>query len=245
MTSLVNFSDYSLYYSKSLSSPNHLTIQCMYCHYLTYHYYWLQYYQSHPFRPKQLYSTNLKTSSSGSINGFGNGSRMIQGCGEAKFYAQLPNPISSCRVCVTCQTPHQCSYQSLTFTKRIATPYSVTGGVLLSRTRRVANLSKMLLQKESNLHWHKGHWLTLPYWYTLLVEGVLILGNPIPYHCGVASELLKAGWGYWRSWDEEWGQHYWDPSSGPTHKDGSLERRYSTHYSSSPSFYYPPNVSPT
>lgn len=33
--------------------------------------------------------TNLKTSSSVSINGFGNGSRMIQGCREAQFYAQL------------------------------------------------------------------------------------------------------------------------------------------------------------
>ena len=41
--------------------------------------------------------TSPKSSTSGSINGFGDGSRPIEGCGEAQLLVQLPTSGHSCR----------------------------------------------------------------------------------------------------------------------------------------------------
>src|ERR1700683_1530431 len=52
-------------------------------------------------------------------------------------------PILSYRVRASCHTPHQRSYLSRISTKRTCTPYSVMGGVLLSRNWMMANSSIM------------------------------------------------------------------------------------------------------
>ena len=58
-------------------------------------------------------------------------------------YQPVASLFSSYRVHAMCQTPHPRSSQSLALTKRIVTPYSVMGGVLLSRIKIVANSSTM------------------------------------------------------------------------------------------------------
>src|SRR5882762_3154009 len=58
-------------------------------------------------------------------------------------YQPVASLFSSYRVHATCQTPHPHSSQSLALMKQIVTPYSVMGGVLLSKIKTVANSSTM------------------------------------------------------------------------------------------------------
>src|ERR1700677_4671933 len=108
MTSTVNLSDYSLCDGNSLSSPNNPKAQA----------YSARTAASSPTiiidsgTTSHIHSnrrdfTSLNSSSSGSINGFGEGSRSIEGRGEAQLLAQLPTGgCSNLKLQSTCFMPH-------------------------------------------------------------------------------------------------------------------------------------------
>ena len=107
-TSMVNFSDYSLCDGNSLTSPNNPKARA----------YSARTAASSPTiiidsgTTSHIHSnrrdfTSLNSSSSGSINGFGEGSRSIEGCGEAQLLAQLPTGgCSNLKLQSTCFMPH-------------------------------------------------------------------------------------------------------------------------------------------
>src|SRR6202050_1464308 len=107
-TSTVNFSDYSLCDGNSLTSPNNPKARA----------YSACTAASSPTiiidsgTTSHIHSncrdfTSLNSSSSGSINGFGEGSRSIEGCGEAQLLAQLPTRgCSNLKLQSTCFVPH-------------------------------------------------------------------------------------------------------------------------------------------
>src|SRR6202453_3535792 len=107
-TSTINFSDYSLCDGNSLTPPNNPKAQAYSAHTAT-------------FSPtiiidsgttSHIHSnrrdfTSLNPSSSGSINGFGEGSRSIEGCGKAQLVAQLPTGgCSNLKLQSTCFVQH-------------------------------------------------------------------------------------------------------------------------------------------
>jgi hypothetical protein len=108
MTSAVNFSDYSLSDGKSFTSPNNPEARAYSAHTAA----------NSPAiiidsgTASHIHSDHanfksLKSSSSSSINGFGDGSRTIQGRGEAQLYAQLPTGGQSLlKLQSTCYVPN-------------------------------------------------------------------------------------------------------------------------------------------
>src|ERR1700677_273164 len=108
MTSTVNFSDYSLCDGNSLTSPNNPKARAYSARTAT----------SSPTiiidsgTTSHIHSncrdfTSLNSSSSGSINGFGEGSRSIEGRNEAQLLAQLPTGgCSNLKLQSTCFMPH-------------------------------------------------------------------------------------------------------------------------------------------
>ena len=108
MTSMVDFSDYSLSDGKSFTSPNNPEAKA----------YSARTAANSPAiiidsgTTSHIHSDradfkSLKSSSSGSINGFGDGSRTIQGRGEAQLYAQLPTGGQSLlKLQSTCYVPN-------------------------------------------------------------------------------------------------------------------------------------------
>jgi len=150
MTSMVNFSSYSLSDGKSFTPPNNPEARAYSaCTASNLPAIIIDSGTTSHIHSDCANFKSLKLSSSGSINGFGDGSRTIQGRVKPNFmpsYQPVASLFSSYRVHATCQTPHPphpCSSQSLALTKRIVTPYSVMGSVLLSRIKIVANSSTM------------------------------------------------------------------------------------------------------
>src|SRR5882762_11550410 len=90
MTSTVNFSDYSLSDGKSVTSPNNPEAKAYSaCTAANLPAIIIDSSTTSHINSDRADFKSIKSSSSGSINGFGDSSRSIQGC-EAQLYAQLP-----------------------------------------------------------------------------------------------------------------------------------------------------------
>src|ERR1700691_5764421 len=108
---MVNFSTYFPCDNNSLSSPNNLEAQVYSVHTAT----------NSPTiiidssTTSHIHSdhsdfSSLESSSSGSINGFGEGSRTIEGRSRAQLHAQLPTSGKSClKLQDTCNMPNSTS----------------------------------------------------------------------------------------------------------------------------------------
>jgi hypothetical protein len=91
MTSTVDFSDYSLSDGKSFTSPNNPEAKAYSaCTAANLPAIIIDSGTTSHIHSNHANFKSLKSSSSGSINGFKDGSRMIQGHSEAQIYAQLP-----------------------------------------------------------------------------------------------------------------------------------------------------------
>ena len=105
---MVNFSTYFLCDNNSLSSPNNPEAQA----YSTHTAATLPTIIIDSSTTSHIHSehgnfTSLKFCSSGSINGFGEGSRTIEGHGKAQLHAQLPTGGRSClKLQSTCYVPN-------------------------------------------------------------------------------------------------------------------------------------------
>src|ERR1700677_1786113 len=158
-TSMVNFSDYSLCDSNSLTSPNNPKARA----------YSARTAASSPTiiidsgTTSHIHSnrrdfTSLNSSSSGSINGFGEGSRSIEGRGKAQLLAQLPTSgCSNLKLQSTCFVPH--STPTLLSVPRFdkVDMYTLFGdGRCVTFKKLWQTLPSCVNQGEGHTHWNEG-----------------------------------------------------------------------------------------
>jgi hypothetical protein len=107
MTPAVNFSQYTQCDGNSLKSPNNPKVRAYSaCTATTSPTIIIDSGTTSHIHSNRADFTSLKSSSSGSINGFGNGSRTIKGRGEAQLFAQLPTgSCSNLKLQSTCFVP--------------------------------------------------------------------------------------------------------------------------------------------